>query len=128
MSGGSYGGRFFCWGRLRLRARLGSRVLAAAVVPKDAFVAGHDGAAGGPDGFPEEAQVGAVAVEVDLARGGDEAFFSDDGEAKAARSGELFQAIAQVDFFAGEEFVAEAADFAEQICAREDVGTSGPLF
>src|SRR5687768_8413125 len=89
------------------------RPLAAAVVPEDAFFAAHDGAAGGPDGFPEEAQVGAVAVEVDLARGGDEAFFSDDGEAKAARFGELFEAVAQLDLLAGEKFVAEAAEFAE---------------
>ena len=63
--------------------------LTPAVVPEDAFVAGHDRAAGGPDRFPEEAQVGAVAVEVDLAGGRDEALFSDDGEAQVARPGEF---------------------------------------
>ena len=69
-----------------------------------------------------------MAVEMDFARGGDQALFGDDFDAEVARLGEALEAVAEIDFLAGEQFVAESAEFAEKICARENVGTGGPFF
>lgn len=54
-----------------------------------------------------------MAVEMDFARGSDEAFLSDDLEMQAAFFGEALEAVAEIYFFAGEEFVAETGNLTE---------------
>ena len=42
--------------------------------------------------------------------------------------GDFFEAVAEFEFFCGEEVEAEAAGFGEGVAADEEEGTGGPLF
>lgn len=53
----------------------------------------------------------AEGVEMDFSGGGEEGMIAEDDDAFSVFSGEAFEADAEIDFFAGEKFIAEAATF-----------------
>ena len=52
----------------------------------------------------------------------------EEDEVLVLASGDFFEAVAEFEFFCGEEVEAEAAGFGECVAADEEEGASGPLF
>ena len=96
--------------------------LSPSVVPGVAFFAAVPAFAPREEGFEYDGGVFAQGVEMNFAGGGEEGMAMEDDEAAAGFAGEDFEAFAEVDFFGGVEFAAEAAEFPEGVGLAEDEG------
>lgn len=52
----------------------------------------------------------------------------EEDEVLVLAAGDFFEAVAEFEFFCGEEFEAEAAGFGEGVAADEEERASGPVF
>jgi hypothetical protein len=88
--------------------------LPPSIVPRKASVTIAERAIAEEAGFDQESEVFAEGVKMQFPRGGDEWMLTEDDNTLSMLSSEAFEANAEVDFFSGEEFFAEAANFTKR--------------
>ena len=89
-------------------------MLPPSVIPGKASVAIAEGAIAEEAGFNQKSEVFAEGVKMEFPSGGDERMLTQDDNAFSMFSRQPFEPNAEIDFFTGEQFFAEAANFTKR--------------
>ena len=91
-------------------------MLAPSIVPRKASFAITEGATPEEPSLNQKAKVFTQTVKMKFSSGSNERMSADDDDALSTLSRQTLEADAEVDFFAGEQFFAESANFSKRCC------------
>ena len=89
-------------------------MLPPSVVPRETSVAIAEGSISKEAGFNQKSEVFAKGIKMKFSSGGDERMLTQDDDAFVMLSSEAFESNTEIDFFTGEQFFAEAANFTKR--------------